>query len=1002
MKYPRCFRRDVPRLTEVEEKWRLRWQEAGAHAPSLDASRPKFFTTFPYGYMNGQAHLGHAYTTLRNDLMARYQRMLGRNVLFPFAYHVTGTPIVAAANRVKEGEVKQLQILRDMGIAEADLGKFADPVHWIRFFPKQWREDIDRYGLMIDWTREFHTSALDPAYDAFIGWQFRKLLEKGYIAKGRHPVIWCPKDQAPVADHDRAEGEGETPQEFTLVKYSYGSTPEGALGKTFLVAATLRPETMFGQTNVWIDPKATYSRVLVGDETWVVSRECVDKLALQFPGAERLGGVGGRDLIGRMVWAPLREAAVMVLPADFIDPTKGTGVVSSVPSDSPDDWTALRDLQRDDARLAEFQLDAAEVKAIQPIPVIRTEGFGPLPAVEVVERMKIASQHDREKLAAAKDEVYKTGFYAGTMADTAGEFAGQPVETAKEAIKKRLLASGRASVLYEPTGRVVCRCLTPAVVKVVTDQWFMKYGDPAWKAMAHEAVDRANILPPVAKKQFHHVVDWLRDWACARESGIGTRLPWDERWLIESLSDSTIYMSYYTFAHLVERGWVTGSPGAAALAHAGARVAGADSRQGVDPKDLTDAFFDFVLLGKGSAEAAATGTVTADVARAARSQFEYWYPVDFRNSGKDLLQNHLTFFLFNHAAIWDDRSKWPAGIGVNGWLTVDGEKMAKSKGNFLTLRQAVDRWGASGSRLALANAGEGMDDANFEVDFAEKADRQLDQWLGSLVTPPAMRRERLPVDAAWRSTLHRLVADARAAMDASEFRSALKIAWFDLPREYAWYVKRSGGSPHADLWRETMEVQLRLMTPFVPHVAEEAHERLGGKGFAIDQPFPSPDPTALSADAEAAERFVRATLDDAREILKIVKTTPREIAFITAPAWKRTLHANAVALAEKGELKMPALMGQASADPALKPHMKDLPKLAQDLVKALANLGPADAAYRKAAFDETEVLASAAPFLAAELGASVTVHAVDAGTLPAGAEGKARAALPRRPAIFVA
>ncbi|HLE97618.1 MAG TPA: leucine--tRNA ligase [Candidatus Thermoplasmatota archaeon] len=997
----------MTRLTAVEEKWRARWREAGAHSPILDPAREKFFTTFPYGYMNGQAHLGHAYTTLRNDLMARYQRMRGKNVLFPFAYHVTGTPIVAAANRVREGEPKQLQILRDMGVPDADLPKFADPVHWVRHFPKQWREDIERYGLMVDWTREFHTSELDPAYDAFIRWQFRRLRAQGLVEKGRHPVIWCPKDQAPVADHDRAEGEGETPQEFTLVKFRLNMAGQdgGDLPGMLLVAATLRPETMYGQTNVWIDPRLTYSWVRVGKENWIVSRECVEKLKLQFGDVERLGGIPGRDLVGSRVWAPAREAAIPVLPADFIDPAKGTGVVTSVPSDAPDDWAALRDLQRDEGRMRELGLDPVKVRAIEPIPIIVTKGWGPLPAVEIVERMGIESQKDRARLDAAKEEVYKAGFYDGVMAATAKQFAGKPVEVAKEEIKQKLLAEGHAALLYEPTGPVVCRCLTPAVVKIVSDQWFMRYGDPSWKARTHEAIDRMDILPPIARKQFHHVVDWLRDWACARESGIGTRIPWDERWLIESLSDSTIYMSYYTIAHLVEPSWVTSRPSDAEIAHAyGDARAPPGGRSTVDPRDLTDAFFDHVLLGEGSAEAATRGSVTPALVHEARRQFQYWYPVDFRNSGKDLLQNHLTFFVFNHVAIWrDDPSRWPRGIGVNGWVTVDGEKMAKSKGNFLTLREAIDRWGASATRLALANAGEGLDDANFEREFAEAADRRIEAWLESIASPPRLRRDRLGVDAAWRSTLHRLLAAAKSAMDAAEFRSALKIAWFDIPREFSWYVRRSGGSPHEDLWRETTDAQVRILTPFVPHVAEEAHERLGKKGIAIDAPWPDPEPSALAPDAEAAERFVRDTLDDAKEILKIVKAQPKEVALVIAPSWKRRLHDAAMDLARRGELKMPVLMAAAMADPALKQHAKDAPKAAQDLIKALANLGAEDTAYRAAAFDEAAVLREAAAFLAAEIGAPVTVHEADSPTtLPQGAEGKARAAMPRRPAIFVA
>src|SRR5919109_1329400 len=101
-------------LAAVEARWQRSWQERKVYEANPEPGRPKFFCTYPYSYMNAFAHVGHAYTMGRVDFMARYQRMLGKNVLFPFAYHVTGTPIVAAANRVREGEPGQVSILKEM------------------------------------------------------------------------------------------------------------------------------------------------------------------------------------------------------------------------------------------------------------------------------------------------------------------------------------------------------------------------------------------------------------------------------------------------------------------------------------------------------------------------------------------------------------------------------------------------------------------------------------------------------------------------------------------------------------------------------------------------------------------------------------------------------------------------------------------------------------------------------------------------------------------------
>ena len=90
-----------------------------------------------------------------------------------------------------------------------------------------------------------------------------------------------------------------------------------------------------------------------------------------------------------------------------------------------------------------------------------------------------------------------------------------------------------------------------------------------------------------------------------------------------------------------------------------------------------------------------------------RNEFNYWYPVDCRVSGKDLVPNHLTYFLYNHCAIWEnDPSKWPQSVRANGHLMLNSEKMSKSTGNFLTLTDAINKFSADGMRFALADSGD--------------------------------------------------------------------------------------------------------------------------------------------------------------------------------------------------------------------------------------------------------------------------------------------------------
>lgn len=96
------------------------------------------------------------------------------------------------------------------------------------------------------------------------------------------------------------------------------------------------------------------------------------------------------------------------------------------------------------------------------------------------------------------------------------------------------------------------------------------------------------------------------------------------------------------------------------------------------------------------------------------------YPVDLRVSGKDLIQNHLTYYIYNHCAIWPEQENmWPQSIRANGHLLLNSAKMSKSDGNFLTLSDAVKKFSADGMRLSLADAGDSVEDANFVESTAD-------------------------------------------------------------------------------------------------------------------------------------------------------------------------------------------------------------------------------------------------------------------------------------------
>jgi len=968
------------KLKEIEQKWQRKWAEARIFEADPIPGKKKYFVNFPYPYMNGYLHIGHAFSLMRVEILARYKRMTGHNVLFPFAFHCTGTPIVAAAERIKNGEEGQIKILKEMGIPEEDIPRFSDPVYWTQFFPVEAKKDLKALGIGVDWRRSFITTSLNPFYSKFIEWQFLRLKEEGLIKKGEYPVIWCPHCNAPTGDHARLKGEGERPQEFTLLKFRIRMDGHEEYGdRVFLLAATLRPETVFGQTNLWVDPDVEYAIAEYtpehGDgkkELWIMSKQAVKKLQEQKKDLRIVGRIKGSDLIGKRGLAPAIHREIPVLPSHFCDPDKGTGIVTSVPSDAPDDYMGLHDLQNDPEECRKYGLDPEEIQRIEPIPIIESADRGTNPAVKICQQMGIKNQFEREKLEAAKHEIYRSGFYTGKMTEICGEYAGRPVEEVKDEIKARLISEGEASLMYEPSGEVVCRCLTKCIVRVVDNQWFIAYSDPEWKKKAHRALDRMILYPETARRQFDYVLDWLNDWACTREFGLGTPLPWDRKWLIESLSDSTIYMAYYTLSKYLEHGIVP------------------------DASRLNYQFFDYIFRENGEPkEIADNAGISRETLEQMKNEFLYWYPFDFRGSGKDLVHNHLSFCLFNHVAVFPEGLA-PESFGVNGWIKVAGAKMSKSAGNFFTLRELAGKYGADVVRLTLGIAGEGLEDPNFEPEFAESAGKRLLSWkefaLTNYTEGGGQEDEMRPfheVDRWFRSRLHRLTRSTGEQMELTNFRSALKSGYFDLQNAFRWYQKRTANSPHPALVKEFIETQTLILTPYTPHICEEIWQGIGKEGFISEAPYPEARGEYISDEVEVQEDYLIQVMEDIRKILKVTKMTPERVVLYTSPAWKYRILRIAL---ESGDFNVKDIMKKAMADLEIRRHGKEVSRYVQQLAKER----PAHITE----FDEFDVLAENLDYIAREFDCKAEIYRAEDEEKydPAG---KAKAASPYRPAIYL-
>jgi len=958
----------------LELKWQRRWEEARIFEANPDPNRPKCFVTFPYPYMNGLLHVGHAFTATRVDAYARYKRMKGFNVLFPWAWHWTGATIAGQCERLKRKDPEMIRILTQADkVPPEELDRLTDPVEMARYFTERGRKAVRRMGFSVDWRREFYTTSQHPHYNRFIEWQYKKLRELGCVVRGTHPVVWCPSCQSFVGDHDRLEGEGVRPEEFTLMKFKLAGSD------AYLVAATFRPETIYGVTNMWLNPDVEYVEARVDGETWIISPQAAEKLADQGRSVQVLRSFRGSELMGKSCLSPIDGRELPILPGWFVDPDYATGVVYSVPAHAPYDYLALRDLKRQPERLAQFGIDPAVLDKIEPISMIEVEGFGDYPAIELVEQMGVKDQYDPKAEEATKI-IYKKEFHEGILKPICGPYAGQVVRAVKAKLIEDFKAKGIADSMWELPARVVCRCGTKCHVKLLQDQWFLKYSDPAWKEKARECVERMKIYPEAARSWFLEVIDWYLDWPCARKMGLGTPLPWDPEWLVETLSDSTIYMAFYTIMRAIRA-------------------------YNIRPEQLTEEVLDYVFLGRGDpGEIAGRVGLEEHVLREMREEFLYWYPVDLRNSAKELVPNHLTFFIFHHVAIWPPEL-WPRAVGVNGMVMVEKKPMSKRRGNFVPVEDAVELYGADATRCALLLGAEGMDDPDWSDENARAVKANLESFYNLVLELAKASGGEFGRPERWLlSVLQARIKAVTEAMEELKTRTALSTAFYEVWNDLRWYLRRKMGKPHGPTVRQAVETWVKLMAPFAPHICEELWERLGKEGFVSLAKWPEPDEAKIDLEAEEGEELVKGVLEDLGEVIKVLKVEkPRRACLYVASSWKWKAYLRALEAAREGRPDVGAIMRSLMQDPELKARAKEAASLVKQLVKDIMDISPEERERRLklGQLDELAVLKEASAFLAKEVGAEEVLVFREDDPDRYDPKDRAKLARPYRPAIYV-
>jgi len=809
-------------IQAIEKKWQKKWEEAKAFETE-PSKKKKYYMMFAYPTASGNLHVGHARSYSIPDIIARYKRMQGFNVFFPLGFHATGGDCQKICDKI----AKDPSSGEAYGIPKAEGKTLKTAIDVERYLEKSMINSFKTIGLSLDYRPA--VSTIDPQYGKFIEWQFKKLKELGHLTQRAYRLAWCPKDNGPVsldpAESDISEWKGAQIKDYTIIKFKSN-------GLVF-PAATMRPETIFGVTNIWVNPNDKYVKAKVDNEEWVISEKAVDKLKYLGKEVNVLSTMRGKDFLGMKVFNPMTELNVPVMYGEFVSTDEATGIVMSVPAHDPFDY---------------MYMIRADPHA-KPIKVVDLPGFGNSPAGELIEKYHIHDTTD-PRIEEVKNELYKMENEA-KMHTTAGKFAGMPVKEAKRAIADWLFKGGNADYIYELSVKpIYCRCGEEIIIKAVKDQWFIDYGDPKWKEQAKRCAAEMNLYPPEYKNELPGIIDWLEARPCVRRKGLGTKFPFHPEWVIEALSDSTIYMAFF----IVSKHFNAGK---------------------IKLEELDDKFFDYVFYGKGLPRTPAWKKV--------RDEFMYWYPLDLNCGGKEHKSVHFPFFIFTHAAIFP-KMHWPKGVFVNWHVIAYGKKLSKSKGNVVFWKDAIEKYGADAVRLYMAHGSNQWSDFDWKNEECEIYSKHVDAFykmFEELLSKKSTTKSAM--DKWMHSRLNHIIEEATQAMESMEIKKAVDKMFFGVMNDLSWYMKRNDRYNIEDV----LEAWVKMLLPFMPHAAEELWNRLGNNKSVMLEKWPAYSAKAINLKVEAGEEIVRKTMTDIEHIKMLSKIAkPMKISIFISNLWK--------------------------------------------------------------------------------------------------------------------
>jgi leucyl-tRNA synthetase len=348
-------------------------------------------------------------------------------------------------------------------------------------------------------------------------------------------------------------------------------------------------------------------------------------------------------------------------------------------------------------------------------------------------------------------------------------------------------------------------------------------------------------------------------------------------------------------------------------------------------------------------------------------------------------------------------------------LMVEGQGMHKSKGNFITLKGAIDKYGADATRCGLLIGAEGMDDPDWRADNVSDLKSKFDSIKSFVnntiiagMTVSGGQSESTVLEHWLQCKLQYRIEEATLSLDGLKTRTALQTALFEVWNDIRWYMQRKNCTntalPVDTVLVDAVKTWLKLLAPFAPYMCEELWSQMGETGFISTAPWPKFDESKIDIAAEEQENMITDLLSDTQNILKATKIVPKQLVFYTAAAWKWQVYLKILEKASTGEAKISELMREFSNNQELKPHMKDIVVLVPKIIKTTTKLS----ANRKSNMlkiqkvNEKEIIQDALNFLKDRFNTKVNVYSEDNNTETRyDPKNRAQTAIPYQPAIYI-